>query len=141
MNNLTVIRGLPGSGKTTFAKTSFPRTFHVETDMFHIRDGEYVFNPKERKQSEAWLLSTIERALSLGMDVVTSCVYGHKYKIEALARLADNYGARFRVYRMIGDFGNCHAVPEETLKAMKDSFEDWEGEIKIYPRESGSEEN
>lgn len=45
MNKLTIIRCLPGSGKSTYAARNYPNTFHVETDMFHIHDGEYDFNP------------------------------------------------------------------------------------------------
>ncbi len=44
--NLILIRGLPGSGKTTFAK-ELASTFgvkHYEADMFFEVDGVYKFN-------------------------------------------------------------------------------------------------
>lgn len=39
MSKLIVVRGLPGSGKTTFAK-SFG-CFHVKNDCYHYHCGEY----------------------------------------------------------------------------------------------------
>jgi hypothetical protein len=33
-----------------------------------------------------------------------------------------------RVVRMSGNYGSIHGVPDETIEAMRESFEDWEGE-------------
>ena len=39
---LYIVRGIPGSGKSTFAK-SLGGT-HFEADMFFMKDGEYKFD-------------------------------------------------------------------------------------------------
>lgn len=47
MTDLFIIRGLPGSGKSMFARTiasSMDDTVHFEADMFFERDGEYRFD-------------------------------------------------------------------------------------------------
>ena len=40
---LVLVRGLPGSGKSTYARSlGYP---NFEADMFFIKDGKYVYNP------------------------------------------------------------------------------------------------
>ena len=39
-----LVRGVPGSGKSTFAAKVFSGAFHVENDMFHVKDGKYRFH-------------------------------------------------------------------------------------------------
>ena len=130
-NKLVIIRGLPGSGKSTFAKKMFPLSLHLETDMFHIHNGRYEFNREKRTQSEMWLFNTVRFSLENGMDVVLSCVFGHNHKIRRFADLCERLGVEFTVYRM-NDYGNIHNVPEEVLNDMKNTFQDWNGEVKIY---------
>jgi len=47
MSKLILVRGLPGSGKSTFAKTF--GCLHVEADMFYIVGGKYRFDGTEQK--------------------------------------------------------------------------------------------
>lgn len=41
---LTIIRGLPGSGKSTYARSHFPGILLVEADMFAMVLGAYRFS-------------------------------------------------------------------------------------------------
>lgn len=131
-NKLVIIRGLPGSGKSTFAKKMFPCSLHLETDMFHIHNGIYEFNREKRTQSEMWLFDIVRFSLENGMDVILSCVFGHTNKIRKFADLCERLGVGFMVYRMMNDYGNIHNVPEEVLNDMKNTFQDWNGEVKVY---------
>lgn len=47
MQTLTLIRGLPGAGKSTLASelvSREPNTKHFEADMFFVEDGMYRFD-------------------------------------------------------------------------------------------------
>ena len=45
--NLYLVRGVPGSGKSTFAKQLGGT--HFETDTYFMVDGEYKFDPSNSK--------------------------------------------------------------------------------------------
>lgn len=130
-HKLVIVRGLPGSGKSTYAKNNYPDTFRVESDMYHVRNGVYTFDTHAYNKREHWVKNTIRMALCGGMDVVTSCVYGHAKKIQALKELADEFNADLEVIRLTADYGNVHNVPESVLKDMREHFEDWPGETII----------
>ena len=49
---LILVRGIPGSGKSTFAK-SLGGT-HFETDKFFMVDGEYKFDGTKIKEAHKW---------------------------------------------------------------------------------------
>lgn len=44
MPMLVIVRGLPGSGKTTYVRENFSPCEHVEADMFFEHKGYYVFD-------------------------------------------------------------------------------------------------
>lgn len=128
---LTLIRGLPGSGKSTFAKKYYPNILHLENDMFCMYSGNYVFDREQAPKIHNQILKIVEQNLKLTdgkMDMVISCVFAHKKSIMKFFKLAKKYKCGFEVIRLTSNFGNKHNVPSDILECMKDSFQDWEGE-------------
>jgi len=136
---LILVRGVPGSGKSTFAAKVFPGAFHVENDMFHVKDGEYRFDFNRQKDAVSWCMDMCDTALRNGMDVVVSNTFTKRKYVSAYARLAAEHGADVSVYRMTGSFENSHSVPAAVFENMKKNFEDWPGETVVVPVESGYE--
>ena len=136
---LILVRGVPGSGKSTFAAKVFPGVFHIENDMFHVKDGEYRFDFNKQKDAVSWCMEMCETALRNGMDVVVSNTFTKRRYVMAYVRLAAKYGADVSVYRMTGSFENRHSVPATVFNNMKKNFEDWPDETIVVPTESGYE--
>lgn len=133
MNTLYLVRGIPGSGKSAFVQVMFPGIFHVENDMWHMRNGDYKWSYKNMKDAISWCSKTVDLALAEGMDVVvsntfTKCAFILRYNV-----LAQTHGAKFKVYRCIGDFSNIHHVPSNIVSNFASSMEDWPGEKIVDP--------
>jgi predicted kinase len=119
---LTLIRGLPGSGKSTFAKT-IPG-FHVEADMYFVRDGKYEFDGKSIGMAHSWCARMAENALEKGIDVVVSNTFTQKWELERYIELAKEYFATVEIIVMRGEFGSVHGVPPETIELMRRRWEE-----------------
>ena len=61
---LYIVRGIPGSGKSTFAKTLGGQ--HYEADMYFIdEEGNYKFDGTKIKDAHKWCQSFVETDMVL----------------------------------------------------------------------------
>lgn len=127
MARLYLIRGLPGSGKTTFAKSL--DIFHVEQDMFLVRNGEYVWGKHLVKNAVAFCQGAALNAMLLGIDLVVSNTFTRLFEMQIYLDMAKHFNYEVCVFKACGTFGSVHNVPEEAMKAMKNRWEAFEGEV------------
>ena len=121
---LVVIRGLPGSGKSTRAREQFPEHLHYEPDhLFCDTRGTYRFDMQVFEQAKGWVLTMADFALSRGEDVVVSDVFAQLDEVEPYIDIARYHGAAVRVIDCVGDYGNQHRVPLTVLTMMAEAFE------------------
>src|ERR1035438_1589064 len=114
---LTLIRGLPGSGKTSIAK-SLPGVL-VEADQFHTApDGTYRYDGSKAGKAHKWCLEETERLLKNGHDVIVANVFGQRWQIRAYYELAEQLGVQVATLRATGEFKNSHDVPSWVIDGM-----------------------
>lgn len=127
---LILIRGLPGSGKSTFAKTF--NCFHVESDMFFIRDGKYEWKASENAEAARNREQFVRLALQCNMDVVVSDVFYQISEIEPYEKMAQEYGAIFSVYKMNNSYRDIHNVSQCHIEIFKKRWEPYLSELIMH---------
>ena len=128
---LILIRGISGSGKTTYAKKLMaqdPELSHYEADMFFYQDGKYNFNPQKLREAHEWCKNQTEKDLSAGKSVIVSNTFTQKWEIDPYIQMGKKYGAEVIIKKATGNYQNVHGVPPEALERMRSRWEDLEGE-------------
>lgn len=121
---LVLIRGLPGSGKSTLGR-SMAGFVHVEADMyFDWCDGVYRFDPSKVKDAHAWCQNAARAALLTRRNVVVSNTFTRKWEMEPYLNMAKELGVEVEIIVAKGEYPNIHGVPEETIARMRERWED-----------------
>jgi predicted kinase len=124
MNKLVLVRGISGSGKSTYAK-SLDIQNHFEADMyFYDLEGNYNFDSSKLKQAHEWCKKKTREVLEHGVDVVVSNTFIRKWEIQPYIDLANELGIPYEVVEMKTYYGNIHGVPEEKIVQMKENWEE-----------------
>lgn len=126
---LYIVRGVPNSGKSTFAK-SLGGT-HFEADMFFMKDGEYKFDMTKIKDAHKWCQDSVNTAMimnntaGLNKTIIVSNTFTQEWEMKPYFEMADLHG--YKVFSIIVENRhggvNEHNVPEEVLTNMKNRFE------------------
>ncbi len=118
---LNLIRGLPGSGKSTYAKSLC--ALHLEADMYFMRDWTYQFDSAKIKDAHKWCQHATKLAMETGMDVTVSNTFCTRREIQPYLDLAKTYGYKVNLVEMKNQYGSIHNVPETVLDNMKARWE------------------
>ena len=123
---LIIVRGIPGSGKNTFATQLAPDSNICTADDFHMKDGIYDWKPRNVKKAHEWCQSKAESLMKRGSTPVVIANTSTTLKeLQPYYDLAKRYG--YQVFSVIVENRhggvNVHDVPEETLQKMLERFD------------------
>lgn len=133
MKELILLRGLPGSGKSTFAKTLVsPGSQYFEADQFFVdSQGNYNFDITKLKEAHKWCRNEVEYAMAFGYKeivpkeplqrIIVSNTFTQEWEMEPYFKLAGKFG--YRVYSLVVENRHrgksIHNVPKDTLTKME----------------------
>ena len=125
---LIILRGLPGSGKTTFAghlSQSMNCPMYAADDHMVDDDGNYSFDPKRLHWCHKKCQSDVERAMKFGAhNIIVHNTNTTEKELKPYLDLASMYG--YNVVSLIVEnrHGNSsvHGVPEHSMERMRNRF-------------------
>jgi predicted kinase len=123
MKELYLLRGLPGAGKSTLARSI--GGMHIEADRYFMYEGKYEFDASKLKEAHAWCQNAVRVWMRSQDKITVSNTFTQEWEMQPYFDLAKEHG--YRVYSLIVENRhggvNEHGVPEEKLVQMKKRFE------------------
>lgn len=125
---LLLIRGLPGSGKTTMAKKYAQLGYvHCEADHYFEVDGVYRFDGSKLRAAHDDCLRRAVAAMDAGHSVVVANTFTRRWEMEPYLKAAKRRGVKARIIEATGNWANAHGVPAEAVERMRARWETIEG--------------
>lgn len=130
---LFLVRGLPGSGKTSLATHIWNEYAVCEADKyFYDKEGNYNYDPSKIKDAHAWCKSQVETMMKdhklneqYYPEIAVSNTFTQEWEMEDYFQLAEKYG--YKVVSLIVENRhggkNIHGVPDDKIEIMRNRFE------------------
>jgi len=121
--NLLLVRGVPGSGKTTFANTFCDKV--VSADDYHYdAEGVYRWEAKNQGAAHRYSQEKTRSIMETGKDVAVANTSTTAKEMKPYYALAEEFG--YTVFSIIVENRhggkNVHNVPADTIEKMKARF-------------------
>ena len=128
MKSITLIRGVAGSGKTTFAKeiTSLEdeRNYRIfSADDYFTVDGKYKYIPKEIGAAHKECRAHTQVAMMIGVNkIYVANTFTTEEEMNPYIELANKYGYKYFSIIVEKRHGNesIHNVPKDVITKMVD---------------------
>ena len=130
---LYIVRGVPGSGKTTWVTThpeyDNENAAHFEADMWRMINGKYVYHESSNNHVHYQCQNAVADAMEDGKSPIfvanTFIKVRDMQPYIFMAHLMD-----YEVEEVVckGEYENIHGVPPKVVASLKRQFETWNPE-------------
>lgn len=127
MRKCVIMRGIPGSGKSTYVRLNHPEAFVFSSDHYHMKDGEYRYDEKRAQLCHDLCLSGFMTWARLGRSpLVCDNTNTTAWEVAPYYRIAEICGYDVQIVFVwcpfeVAEARNVHNVPPEKMFRM------WQG--------------
>ncbi len=122
-----ILRGLPGSGKSTFAqRLAAEHGFvHLEADDHFYVNSVYRFDPARVADAHALVVRDALAHLQAGRRIVVANTHVRLWEMAAIVGACQIAIKRVCVVECLGQWESRHGVPAEVIAQMQGRWEPW----------------
>ena len=128
---LFVVRGHPGSGKSSVGLLLAPGACYAADDWFDIEAHKNrktyaeFYDPNLLDLAHRWCRDRVEQAMICSMPrIAVTNVFRKRSEISIYRAIAEDRGYTVVVVRCENDFENVHGVPAKRVANIKSTMED-----------------
>jgi len=125
-NFLILIRGLPGSGKSTKANQLLDQKVvdaHFEADQYCMKDGVYKFDSSKVSDNHQSCQEDTFSALLCGDSVVVSNTFTKTWEMLPYIDFCWMNKIPWTIIECLDNYGSIHSVPINIIEKMKQRWE------------------
>ena len=124
MATLILLRGIPGSGKSTWAKNNYPSFRLLSSDIYFTNSrGEYFYDYSRLEEAHAFCLKKAVEHLNNGESVIVEECFARLSEMDPYFKCLPQ-GCVLEVIKIVGSFGSIHGVSEQVMEAIKINWQD-----------------
>lgn len=134
------MRGISGSGKSTYIQNNFPNAVVASADLFFQKNGSYQFNKEELSKAHEYSFKIFELAILTEKPlIVVDNTNTQRWEFKKYYDTAVTAGYEVEVIRLLCDPAvaakrNLHNVSEEIVYKMEARFQPWPDEILVHQK-------
>jgi predicted kinase len=122
--DLILVRGLPGSGKSTLGNIISDRVYSAD-DYFINKDNEYKFDGSKLREAHKYCEDRCRSDMLSGRDKIVICnTFTMEWEMGSYYNMAKEYG--YRVHSIVVEnrhnSKNIHGVGDEKVEIMRKRF-------------------
>ncbi len=127
-NKMLIVRGIQGSGKSSFVPMFFPESSYelIEPDQYMVNDqGEYEYSQAKLGECIAKCNAKARELAATGQNIVLCGTFGRKVHFQVYLDLAKEFGYEVAVITInkFHNNKNIHNVPDEAIERTRNMFE------------------
>lgn len=127
---VVILRGISGSGKSTYTKKNHPTALICSADDFFIcKDGVYRFDAKQLGEAHKWCMNRFVHSCMQNLpEIVVDNTNTQLWEMSGYVQVAESQGYEVQIVRMETPVSLCaerntHGVPLKAVQGMADRFQ------------------
>ena len=125
MSVMYIIRGVPGSGKTSLAEILERDLLAIvceADDYFYNEDNEYVYDKSQINEAHKYCFDKVHKTMMKRGNVIISNTSSEEWELQKYIDLANDFGYDIQIITLQSTFSNIHDVPREVLDKFDKKF-------------------